>query len=158
METIKVSDVYDSKNTTTAIFPEDVPLEEIIAKLADDPCLRGVFLVDSRQRFAGVITRTDLLKWAYLQFGRPAGSSGVHISRRDIYDFVISGKAQDVARGDWRTLGVRLNDTLEEALRQMFEHEAIDLPVLAQDGKILGDLRLSQVLREAIEAAKKEAE
>lgn len=157
METIKVSDVYDPQHMDTAIVPEDDSMEDIIAKLADDPCLRGVFLVDSLQRFAGVITRADLLKWAYLQFGRPVGSGGVHISRRDIFNFVHSGKAQDVARGDWRTLGVRPNDNLEEALRQMFNNDAIDIPVLDQDGKILGDLRLSQVLREAIEAAKRES-
>jgi len=157
METIKVRDVYDPQDMVTAIFPEDVPLSDIITKLADDPCLRGIFLVDSRLRFAGVITRSDLLKWAYLRVGEQVGSIGVRISRRDIFDLVISGKAQDVARGDWRTLGVRPDDNLEEALRQMFEHDAIDLPVLDQNGKILGDLRLSRVLREAVKAAKTDA-
>lgn len=56
-------------------------------------------------------------------------------------------KARDIARGDPRMLSVKENDTLQAALDKMLDHEEDVLPVLNSQGEILGDLRLSEVLR-----------
>ena len=62
-----VSEVYRLHGTSSAVIPEDTPLESVIARFAGEPGLRGMFLVDSMQRFTGVVTRIDLLKWARLK-------------------------------------------------------------------------------------------
>lgn len=159
METIKVSDVFDPQVGHSAVLPDDYSLEEVITRLAGDPCLRGVFLVDSSQRFVGVITRPDLLKWAALKFGGQAGAESrrIPISRREILSYVLATKAKEVASGDWRTLGVKPSDDLAMALGKMFEYGAIDIPVVDEDGRILGDLKLSQVLLKAVEVARRES-
>lgn len=156
MKTIKVSEVFDPTTSQAAIISESESLENVIISFVRDPRARGIFLVDAEERFAGVITRSDLLKWAYLRFGRQPGSGRVNISRRDIYRFVYSTLAKDVAHGSWRTLGVRLSDDLETALNQMFEHDEIDIPVLDEDGKILGDLKVSEVLLKALEVTRQD--
>ena len=156
MKTIKVAEVFDPQEMQSAIISEDESLESVIISFVRDPYARGIFLVDSQQRFAGVITRSDLLKWAYLRFGREPGSGRVNISRRDIYRFVFSSKAKDVAHGDWHTLGLQLSDDLETALNQMFKHDEIDIPVLDEDGKILGDLKVSEVLLKALEVSRQD--
>ncbi|HZA23408.1 MAG TPA: CBS domain-containing protein, partial [Dehalococcoidia bacterium] len=118
MKTIKVEEVFDPRGMQTAIMSEDESLEDVIVTFVRDPHARGIFLVDSHQRFAGVITRSDLLKWAYLRLGREPGSGRVNISRRDIYRFVLSTSAREVARGSWHSMGVRPIDDLETALNQ----------------------------------------
>lgn len=156
MKTIKVGELFDPQNMQSTVISEDEPLENLISSLVRDSLSRGVFLVDSHQRFVGVITRSDLLKWAHLRFGREPGSGRVNISRQDIYRFVLSTKAREIARGDRRSLGVQLSDDLEIALNQMFEHDEIDIPVLDEDGKILGDLEISQVLLKALQASRQD--
>jgi CBS domain-containing protein len=156
MKTIKVEEVFDPRGMQTAIMSEDESLEDVIVTFVRDPHARGIFLVDSHQRFAGVITRSDLLKWAYLRLGREPGSGRVNISRRDIYRFVLSTSAREVARGSWHSMGVRPIDDLETALNQMFEHEENHIPVLDEDGKILGDLNVSEVLLKALEVSRQD--
>jgi predicted transcriptional regulator len=156
MKTIKVDEVFDPQGLQTPIISEDESLENVIISFVRDPDARGIFLVDSQQRFAGVLTRADLLKWAYLRLGREPGSGRVNISRRDIYRFVLSTRAREVAHGNWHSLGVRPFDDLETALNQMFEHEEIDIPVLDEDGKILGDLKVSEVLLKALEVSRQD--
>jgi CBS-domain-containing membrane protein len=56
-----------------------------------------------------------------------------------------------LARGDWRSLGVKESDTLETAFNQMMNFGEDVIPVLDSEGRILGDLRLSEVLLQAVE-------
>lgn len=71
MKTIRVEEVYRLHGTASASLPEDVPLKEVIARFAREPGLRAVFLIDAEQRFAGVVTRIAIMKWAHFQlFGR----------------------------------------------------------------------------------------
>jgi CBS-domain-containing membrane protein len=156
MKTIKVEEVFDPQEMQTVIISEYDSLEDVITSFVRDPYARGIFLVDSQQRFTGVITPSDLLKWAHLRFGREPGSGWVNISRRDIYRFVLSTSARDVARGSRRSLGVQPSDDLETALNQMFEHEEVDIPVLDEEGKILGGLKVSEVLLKALEVSRQD--
>lgn len=152
MRHIKVQEVFDPKDMLSVVVPEDDSLEDVIRRFAEAPSLRGIFLVDSRQRFAGVITRADLLKWAQYRLGGGPGSDRLSVG--EIFRLVYATRAKDLAHGDWRTLGVRPTDTLDRALHQMITNEEIDIPVLDQEGKILGDLRLSQILLKALETGK----
>lgn len=111
-------------------------------------------MADPINRFSGVITRNDLLKWTHLQFGSEMRS--ISISPKDICRVASATRAKDLAVGDWRTMGVRLDADLATALQQFMEHDEIDIPVLDKDGRVLGDLRLSQTLYYSIDAGRKE--
>ena len=154
MQQIKVSQVFDPKKINAAIAPQEEALKDVITRFAKDARLRSVFLVDPINRFSGLITRNDLLKWAHLQLGTDKGV--ISVSPKDIYRLASSSKAKDLAVGDWQTLGVRLDDDLATALQKILEHNEIDIPVLDKDGRILGDLRLSQILFYSIEVGKME--
>jgi len=73
-----------------------------------------------------------------------------HLSRR------LRDEGEGLGGGDWRTMGVRLDADLATALQQFMEHDEIDIPVLDKDGRVLGDLRLSQTLYYSIDAGRKE--
>ncbi|MFH1560790.1 MAG: CBS domain-containing protein [Chloroflexota bacterium] len=152
METILVEDVYKVHGTSSVSVPQEIALEEIITKFAREPGVTAVFLVDSRERFAGMISRADLLKWAQLRLPGRGGSREIHVG--EVLRLVFATKAEDLARGDRRSLGVRPNDTLAKALEQMINQEEITIPVLDSEGKIMGDLRLSEVLHKALEVGR----
>ena len=152
MKTIRVEEVYRIHGTATDSIPEDTSLEHIIGRFAREPGLRGVFLVDSRQRFSGVITRADLLKWAHFQLFGGKGRHDMVIS--DFYRIVDARKAKDLVSTDPQGLVVKEIDTLQTALDKMLDFEEDVLPVVDNERRILGDLRLSEVLLKAIEVGK----
>ena len=147
---ILVEEVYRRQSTASVAIPETAPLRQVISKFAYEPGFRGLFLVDSHQRFVGAITRTVLLRWAQLQLG----GVGKDYMSGEVFRLVFATKAKDVAVGDWRSLGVRTGDTVETALDQMIKYEVGSIPVLDSEGKIIGDLRLSEILNKVLELEK----
>lgn len=144
MNTAHVSEVHRLHSITSAIMPEDSPLEDIITRFTKEPGVRGVFLVDSQRRFTGLVTRIDLLRWAHLQL---FGGKGRHeITVSEFYRIVDAKKAMDLCNSTQKALSVKESDSLQEALDKMLDHEEDVLPVLDSQGEIVGDLRLSEVL------------
>jgi len=77
------------------------------------------------------------------------------ITFSELFRIVNANKARDLAKCDGHSLGVKETDTLQTALDRMLELEEDVLPVIDNQGKILGDLRLSEILLKVIEAGKK---
>ena len=151
MKTILVKDVYQLHGTASITVTEEIPLEDIIYRFAHEPGIRGVFLIDEEQRFAGMISRLAIMKWAEFQlFGK--WKNGIPAS--GIADLVGSVQAKSLARGDWHSLGVNEYDTLEKAFDRMMKFGEDVIPVIDEDGRIIGDLRLSEVLLKVIEVGR----
>jgi len=152
MKAIRVEQVYRLHGTATDSIPEDTSLEYVVGRFAREPNLRGVFLVDSRQRLSGVLTRADLMKWAHLQLFGGKGRHDIAIS--DFFRIIDAKKAKDLVTTDPRSIAVKESDNLQTALDKMLDYEEDVLPVVDKDFRILGDLRLSEVLLKVIEAGK----
>ena len=156
MKKLLVKDVYDELGTMSISVREDVPLIEVVKRFARGKGLHGIFLVDSRRRFNGVITRRDLLNWA--RSHSPIETGANQFSRRELMRMGFAAKARDLAQGDRGSLGVLTSNTLEEALKQMLDYDVEHIPVLERDGTIVGDLTLPEALSGIIEAAKIDSE
>lgn len=153
MKTILVRDVYQLHGTASVSMDEEAALEDIIARFAHEPFIRGVFLVDGEQRFTGVISRAAILKWAdYQLYGK--WKEGVPNS--EVTNKISAVKAKYLARGDWLSLGVREDDNLSDAFKQMMSFGEDIVPVIDKDGRIIGDLRLSELLLKAIEVGREQ--
>ncbi|MFC1919568.1 CBS domain-containing protein [Chloroflexota bacterium] len=152
MQKILVKDVYKVHGMASALITEESMLEDVIKKFADEPGLRAVFLMDSKQRFTGLITRIDLLKWVqHKVFG---GKGDRRITAYEVFRFLFAAKAKDLARCDRESLAVTENDSLQDALDRMIGYEETAIPVINGEGKVLGDLRLSEVLLRTLEIGK----
>ncbi|NPV08144.1 MAG: CBS domain-containing protein, partial [Anaerolineae bacterium] len=46
-----------------------------------------------------------------------------------------------------RETGVRMDEPLDHALRQMLNHDIVAIPVVDDQGVVLGDLTLARVMR-----------
>jgi len=149
MKQILVEEVFQLAGPASLSVPDDTSLKEIVDRFAHQPSIRAIFLVDSKQRFCGMLRRVDLAKWLYLKlFGKTGGGKA---STGEAIRFALAEKAKDLARGDSESMGVHPEDTLQEAMNQMIFHGEAIIPVVDKDGKILGDLRISEVLLKALE-------
>jgi CBS domain-containing protein len=152
VKTIRVADVYKLQGTASATVPETMPLEQVISRFAHEPALRAVFLVDSGRRFRGQITRASLMKWAHFHLFGGKGRRDVFVS--ELFRIVDGREGKDLLRGHEGGLAVRESDTLQTALEKMLDYQEDILPVLDSRDRVVGDLRLSEVLLEAIQEGK----
>jgi len=151
MKQVLIKDVCNLSETAYLAMPETTMLQELANRFAHEHGIRAIFLVDSRQRFTGMVRRIDLLKWMYLQlFGKTGGEKP---STSEILRLTFAKTAKDLARGYPTTIGVKLQDNLQTALDKMIENREAIIPVLDADGKIAGDLKASDVLLKALEMA-----
>ncbi len=123
---------------------------------AREPAVRGVFLVDANRRFAGLVTRVDLMRWAHLKLSGRKGRLELPIF--EFFRIVDASKAMDLAHSDGKRLSVRESDPLQTALEKMLDEEEDVLPVLDSDGRVLGDLRLSEVLWSVLASVKRDVQ
>ena len=72
-------------------------------------------------------------------------------STGEILHLAFATKAKDLARGDWRYFGVKPSDTIQTALERMIAYGDAIVPVLDNEGKVLGDLRVTEILMKALE-------
>ena len=153
MKTITVGEVYRIHGTATDIVRDDTPLEKVIERFAKEPGLRGVFVIDSGKQFSGVVTRSDLIRWTHYSLFGGRGRQDISIS--DFYRVVDAVRVKDLMNPGMKALAVKETDSLQTALDKMLDYEADLLPVVDNDYRVLGDLRISEVLLYAIETGKR---
>jgi len=153
MKTIRVGEVFRIHGTATDTVTEDAPLEKVIERFAREPGLRGIFVVNSRQQFSGVVTRSDLIRWTHYSLFGGKGRQDISIS--EFYRVVDAVRVKDLMNPGMQALAVKETDSLQKALDKMLDHEEDLLPVVDNDYRVLGDLRISEVLLYAIEAGKR---
>jgi CBS domain-containing protein len=149
MKPICVRDVYDPKKRLSVLVRADEPLEDILRRFAQEAWLRGIFVTDEVGRLVGVITRTDLLDWTRLRLGTALGGTGA--ARPDrvmrLAQLVGAASARDAIRPASQQTAVQLDVSVDRALQLMIEADLITVPVVDNEGCILGDLTLSHILR-----------
>ena len=139
-----VSEVYKLHGSVSASINLDSSVEEIIGSFIRQPSVRGIFLVDSKLRYVGMISRIDLLRWAHIKLAGGKGRREIAIS--EFFRITDARKASDLTGSILRSPSVKENDTLQTALDKMLDSEEDVIPVLDNDHRVLGDLGLSEVL------------
>jgi CBS domain-containing protein len=141
---LMVSDVFNLHGCISISINSDSSVEEVIGSFVRKPSLGGIFLVDSKLRFVGLITRTDLLKWAHIKL---VGGKGRHeIAVSELFRIADARRAKELMTPDTQILSVKESDTLQAALDKMLDYKQDIIPVVDDEGRILGDLGLSEVL------------
>jgi hypothetical protein len=107
---------------------EGISLDEVVSISAYNPHILRFFLVDSHRRLTGVITRTELMKWAHFKlFG---GKSRHEILVTEFFRIVDARQARDLTCGYGRELRVKQTDTLQKALDLMLDFKVDIIPVI----------------------------
>jgi CBS domain-containing protein len=136
--------VKDVMSTPPVWVSETASFREIAAKLRE--CRVSAFpVLDARGRVIGVVSEADLMvKEAVL--GEPGGVAGflaglVHHGAR--------AKAGGVTAADLMTspaVTIDPDDTVEHAAKLMYDRKVKRLPVIAQDGRLVGIISRTDIL------------
>ncbi len=144
-----MSDIFKLHGNASISIDESASLKQVIGVYAADPGIRGVFLIDSKKRLSSMVSRHAIQKWAQYQlFGK------WHDSPCSEFTHIVDNvPAKQVAHGTPDKLSLKLGDDLETAFDKMMMLNEDVLPVVDDDGNIIGDLSLSEILVKALDAS-----
>lgn len=146
-------DVYDPEYKASVVVPADEPFENVLHRFAEESSLRGIFVTDEAGQLIGTITRSDLLNWVRLRLG-----TAWRVERRrpdhalQLARLVRTATARDAISPGSEKAAVRLDDPVDFAVRNMLELDLVAIPVIDDEGRVIGDITLSHVLRNLLDA------
>lgn len=117
--------------------PLDMPLEEAMASLLKTPGVRDLYVIDDAGMVAG-----------HVGFRRLAGlilaeHRPVH-TRRQLMERVLDGPVSSFM--DAHFVHARPEEALDDVLHRHMQHRVEDMPVMDPTGRLLGVIRLTDVL------------
>lgn len=148
MKSAQIATICDASPMGALVIPRDTPLKNAIEQFAQDPTLHGIFVTDKAGRLGGVVNNHDLLDWARLQFDLLSRDFLLPVGK--VRRLLTAKTIGDLAIPDSHKMAVTLTSTLSDALRLMARHELEDVAVVDETGRIINDLRLSEVLLAAL--------
>ena len=154
MRLMTVAHLCDPDRPQSVIVQGDDPLEAVLRSFSQEIAPRSIFVVDAEQRLIGVITRSDVLDWIRLRLGTAIRGPGLTSDRvLRLAQLVRASTARDAIHADSQSAYVGLQDPLDEALRKMLTIDLIALPVIDHAGRIVGEVAISNVLRNLLDAS-----
>ncbi len=153
LQKMTVRDAYTLEMTPSLIAQPDEIFADVVRQFTERPELRGIFVVDEKQHLLGVITWRDLLDWARIQLGagfRTTTSAWLAEDAR-LITIMRASTAGGILRPESSRAAVQLEDSLADALHLMIELDLICLPVVNEAGRIIGDLKLIEILSRVIQ-------
>ena len=144
MKTVLIADVSATSGMQALVVEGDMPLAEAVRQFATNHDLRGIFLAGENGLLTGVINKIDLLNWVSMQQDQlPAGEP---LNRGQMRRLLNAKRVADLAAVGSEQAAVRLDETIADALQKMTYHGLADIPVIDANGRIVNDLRLSEIL------------
>jgi CBS-domain-containing membrane protein len=149
MRNIRIEGIYKLHGKASMIIPADAALDYVVALLGHERHIQGMFMVDSNQKYVGMLSRMGLLKWTQFQLFQ--GNRKTEIDVNELSRLLSARKARDIETRNSSTYFVKESNTLQDALDLMITFGEDIIPVLDDKGHVIGDLFLSEILSKVLE-------
>ena len=134
---IHVKSIRSKISRRAALVFEEVSIEKVVQVILRDPKTRCVYTIDEKGKLTGIITVTTLAKYALC-------SAVPHpLWNFRTIDFVAEHLAGTISTDP---VFVHDEDNLETAFQTMFNHDLEELPVVDDNGKVIGNLDMLELL------------
>jgi len=134
-----VREVYRLVVTNPIVVTKDMHLHEVIDRILSDPRTRSAYVVDEKRRLIGMIGLKQMLSAieGSLSLSQKNGDAAGHRARN------VPSLAEDCIS---EPVTICEDDQLSTALKRMLRHNLEDLPVVDQDGVLIGELNGFEIL------------
>ena len=136
---MKVIDWLHAHPRTLVTVSANASVDDAIDRMLNETCVRDVFVLDQQGRIIGHLSHIRLAKILLLEH-RP-----VH-TRRQLMERVAGGTVYEFM--DSEIYLAYEHEPLDEVFSRQLSKQPEDMPVVNQQGLLIGAVNLSQVLRE----------
>ena len=123
-----------------AVVEEGEPIVLVMDCFLKRPERRVIFVVDAAEKFVGTIRLSDLVLHLW-----PYAAETEEVLTPEILNIVKTSTAGELA--SYSNFYLKLDSTLEEAVTLMHGNYLDALPVLDEDGKIIGEVNYYSILQ-----------
>jgi CBS domain-containing protein len=146
---MKVSEWLKSHDSAIVTVSSGSPIDEVIARLLNQPCLRDVYVTADDGRLLGHISHKRLAEHLLAEH-RPTHT------RRQLMERVAGGAARDFMNSAFAVAAP--GEELDDVLNRQLEMDIEDMPVVGEDGRTVGAVNLTAVLRNFMNASRESGE
>lgn len=119
--------------------PDDWSLQQIVNRMLEEPYLRDLYVISENRRVVGHLSHKKLAELVLAEH-RP-----VH-TRRQFMHRVAGGTARELM--DAHFVSAHPDEELDNVLHRQLEHDMEDMPVIDDQGQLVGAVNLRTVLRD----------
>ncbi len=141
---MKVSHWLNTHPTHEGVVGEDWSLEQIMQKLLGNSRLNDLYVIDANKVVIGHLSYKKLAKLVLAEHCR------CH-TRSQLLERVVSGNAVELMEIHFAS--AKPDEDLYEILFRQLDHWVEDLPIINQQGRLIGVINLSDVLLEVMKKA-----
>lgn len=144
-----IEDAYDLLVISAPKVRKGVRVHEAIQVLIDNPNSRSVYVADEKEKLLGTISYRSLLR---------VGSARFEVRKDGVFSFIQYLRdllMDDVTELMRKSYPITKKDTVKKALKLMEETRQSDLPLIDQEGHLIGELCGMKIMKLGIEAIKK---
>ncbi|MFC2055560.1 CBS domain-containing protein [Chloroflexota bacterium] len=147
-----IRDVYDTDVEPPVVISQEDEIVKIIKLFSASSELRSIFVTDREGKFAGVITRSNMLDWMRAQLGDYFEEGGQSPDKTiSLSNIIQATTVGEMLFPGSEMAAVRLENTANDAMRKMVELDTIVLSVIDAADQVIGEIKLSEILTASLE-------
>lgn len=150
VEATTVDELYEDQLRRGTIVDASTPLADAVQTLDYQEAVRALYVVDTRERYAGVVTRATVLEWLSHDLGGPAALDTTTLD--GLGERAQQARVEDAAHPKSRRIPVEPHEPALHALRRMLEASLPVVPVVTPEGSLEGELALTRLIAHARES------
>lgn len=135
---MNVSEWIDRYPSNAITVSPESSLQQVIERLLKESCLRDIYVISEEKKVMGYLSHKKLVKIMLSEHQSI-------LSRRQIMDRVTEGKAGELMNINFTY--ARPDEKLDEVLQRQIENNVEDMPVINEEGMLLGAVNMTSVLR-----------
>lgn len=137
-EKIKIKDLLPHASSTPAIVKQEDSLEKVINSMIDDPQTENVYVTDNQGIIIGTISLKTVLQRICIDC-LPARSSPYNV-----LEFISSETAKDLMTEN--PVYATPEDDLRSVLEKMLRIDVLEIPVVDEKRKVIGNLKVMEFI------------
>ena len=145
---LQVCEVYDPNAAATMLVYADEPLEGVLRRCACEWWPQTVCVTDTAGHLQGVLARRDLIEWLRIHLGvalqGPSHTPARLLRLAQLARARTAGEALDTQP---EHVAVGPDDSCVAALRLLLGVDLVALPVIDEEGRVIGDLTFAHLAR-----------
>lgn len=145
----------NSPQRALRVAPE-TKLEAVLEQLLAEETPKSVFLINKDGGLAGIVNLRELLVWGWLHLGLI--STPFAMSERKLRRLARAQTTVDLRIPDSQTMKISLQTTVEEAMDTLLLSNQDVLAVVDENGRVVNDLHLEDLLAHAMRQSKDAAD
>lgn len=139
----KVGDVFDDMVTKPSVVQKGAKIRQIIDLMIENPLSRKAYVVDSNEKLLGMVNTETLLRLVGYRIG-VRKSGGVAF-----YQFLRDSLKEEIDDMMTPVIPIKKDTMLTDAIELMVKQHLNDLPIVDEDGKLIGEMISLNIFKKA---------